>query len=189
MGELDAITFKVCGMAALFSGVLLGSQGLPRGAGIPGLHRCDVRVRVRARPITTALACKGLIRSAQPLCPRPYCSPQAFVESKTSNQLGRQLMYWLYCEANGGYSPASVSWPSSMRRQGLGGHPRPAVQVPNRGLAPSPGALFLSGLQLPPAGCQVQLACEGRLLRLPPAGPQPTSPRAIPSHYTADLCV
>jgi hypothetical protein len=32
-----------------------------------------------------------------------------FVETQTQNQIGRQLMYWLYCDANGGYSPASVS--------------------------------------------------------------------------------
>lgn len=41
-------------------------------------------------------------------CPSPA---QQFVESKTQNTLGRQLMYWMYCEANGGYSPASVSAP------------------------------------------------------------------------------
>ncbi|PRW20792.1 amine oxidase [Chlorella sorokiniana] len=32
-----------------------------------------------------------------------------FVETQTQNQIGRQLMYWLYCDANGGYSPASIS--------------------------------------------------------------------------------
>ncbi|KAI7842911.1 hypothetical protein COHA_003422 [Chlorella ohadii] len=34
---------------------------------------------------------------------------QAFIEKQIDDQLGRQLMYWMYCEANGGYTPATIS--------------------------------------------------------------------------------
>ena len=46
-----------------------------------------------------------------PLCPPPSSSSQEFVERATTNTIGRQLMYWLYCDANGGFNPSSVRGP------------------------------------------------------------------------------
>lgn len=87
VAEYDAITFKV-------------GAGFSRGEATNSLHS--------TAPPCHLTAIHQLVRS---LCHPSVCScmcVQQFVESQTDDINGRNLMYWLYCDANGGYNPASV---------------------------------------------------------------------------------
>ncbi len=111
--ELDAITFKVgsgCSSVApqpmASCGWLHNRASQHAGLLCNACYCCRWAATLLCAPPCTILPSA---ENAWPAIPPPPALLQQFVETQTQNVLGRQLMYWLYCEANGGYSPASVS--------------------------------------------------------------------------------